>query len=415
MDGKILYILAFILLGCSNKKEEQTTSFTKPAVEIISNTTNSVAGEAISLVFKTEADVNTIKLYIKNAFGSTFLSPTISESQNIVFHIPKNYTRIAGPCRWKLLLEGHNIQEGKFDVATNAPKATYIESYFGPRSVTAGYNDYSMLTIAPTDAFDNPLDDGTKITVKYQFQENIDETEIETESFFAFYNVRSTLKSGRILVTAECNGTTSKELATIVYPDNATDFTISGTSAHNYADGNQIITFTSDIIKDKYGNIVTNGTLVTFVIKTDKDAYLYTIGTTINGIAEAKTLHPDEAANWEIQAFVTGAAESNTTNFTFNAAIKDYPVHFSKGNRNLDIGPFESFMKQLIPDGLLTQLDIYDANGTYIDTKKTTSKNGVCTIFLGEHFLEDGDYILKLTAAGITKEFRKNIHGDTVK
>ena len=125
-------------------------------------------------MFKAEIDIDNFKLHIKNAFGSVLLSPEISEKENMVFHIPKNYTRVAGPCRWELLMDGHMIKQGKFDIATNAPKATYIESYFGPRSVTAGYNDYSMLTVAPTDAFDNPLDDGTKVTVKYQFQDNID-------------------------------------------------------------------------------------------------------------------------------------------------------------------------------------------------------------------------------------------------
>lgn len=415
MRIKIVCILSLILLGCSNKKEGQTSKVVYPTIELVSNITNSIAGEPISLTFKVDTEINNLKLHVKNAFGSVLLSSDAFVNENVVFHIPKNYTRIAGPCRWTLLLNGQTLQKGKFNISTNAPKATYIESYFGPRSVTAGYNDYSMLTVAPTDAYDNPLDDGTPVTVKYQFQDNIDELQIETESFFAFYNVRSTLKSGRILVTAECNGTSSKELATIVYPDNAVNFSISSSSAHKYADGNQIITFKSDIIKDQYGNIVTNGTLVTFVIKNEQDAYLYTIGTTINGIAEAKTLHPDKAATWEIQAFVTGAAESNTDNFSFNAAIKDYTVHFSKGNRNIDVGPFESFMNQLIPDGLLLQLDIYDMNGAFVSSKKTTSKNGVCNIFLGEHFLAAGKYKLKINAAGITKEFIKDINGDTIK
>ena len=415
MRIKILIILSLILLGCSNKIEEQPKEFDYPKIEPVSEISSSVAGDAVSLSFKTDALKENLKLQIKNAYGNAILSPENTEDQRVIFNIPKNFTRIAGPCRWKVLLNGHTLREGKFDIATNTPKATYIESYFGPRSVTAGNNDFSMLTISPTDAYDNPLDDGTEVTVKYQFQENIEEQKITTESFYAFYNVRSTLESGRILVSSECNGVTSKELATIVYPSNATDFTISSSSAHDFADGNQIITFTSDIIKDEFGNLVTNGTLVTFVIKNENDAHLYTIGTTINGIAEAKTLHPDNASKWGIQAFVTGAAESNITEYTFKAAIKDYPVHFSKGNRNIAIGPFESFMKQLIPDGLLLQLDIYDTEGIFITSKKTTTKNGVCNIFLGEHFLKEGDYILKIKAAGITKEFTKNIHGDTVK
>jgi hypothetical protein len=415
MRIKILIVLSLILLGCSNQKEEQSTQFSYPKIELASNISTSVAGDAVTLSFKTDGIIKDLKLQVKNAYGNVVLSPEQTEKELIVFNIPKNFTRIAGLCRWKLILKGHTLRNGNFDIATNASKATYVESYFGPRSVTAGYNDYSMLTIAPTDAYDNPLDNGTEVTVKYQYQKNIDELKITTESFFAFYNVQSTLQSGRILVSSECNGTNSKELATIVYPSNATDFSINSSSAHNFADGNQIITFTSDIIRDEFGNMVTNGTLATFVIKNENDSYLYTIGTTINGIAEAKTLHPDKASKWEIQAFVTGAAESNITEFSFKAAIKDYPVHFSRGNRNIDIGPFESFMKQLIPDGLLLHLDIYDANGEFVTSKKTTTKNGVCNIFLGEHYLAEGNYILKLKAAGITKEFTKNIHGDTIK
>lgn len=415
MRIKIIIFLSLILLSCSDKKVEQTKQALTPKTELVSKLNNSVAGDAITISFKTNAHTENYKLQVKNAFGNVLLEPGHKDSELIGFNIPKNFTRIAGPFRWRLLLNGKTLLNGTHNIATNAPKATYVESYFGPRSVTAGYNDFSMLTIAPTDAYDNPLDNGTEVTVKYQFLENISDLKITTENFIAWYNVAATLKSGRILVTSECNGTTSKELATIVYPSNAVNFSISSESAHNYADGNQIITFTSDIIKDEFGNIVTNGTLVTFVIKNEKDAYLYTIGTTLNGIAEAKTLHPDKASNWEIQAFITGAAESNTIVFNFKSAIKNYPVHFSKGNRNIDIGPFESFMKQLIPDGLLLQLDIYDTDGKFIESKITTTKDGVCNIYLGAYFLSDGDYILKIKAAGITKEFTKNIHGSTVK
>lgn len=406
----VIFILSLFFISCSSKNEEAQPTPTTPIIELITSQTKYIAGDSISLRFKTDRLSKNIKLQIKNAYGNTLLSPIENSGNQILYKLPVNYTRLAGPCRWKLINNGHAILKGKLNIETNEPIATHLESYFGPRSVTAGYNDYSMLTVSPTDVYDNPLNDGTQVTVKYQFLKNISELKIKTQSFFAFYNVRSTTKSGRILVSSECNGTTSKELATIVYPNNATNFKISASSAHNYADGNQILTFKSDIIKDKFGNEVSDGTLVTFVIKNQNNAHLYTIGTTLNGIVEARTLHPDRASKWKIQAFVTGAAESNVISYNFESAIKDYPVYFSKGNRNIDIGPFESFMKQLIPDGLLLQLDIYDKTGKFIETKKTTSKNGTCNIFLGEHFLPEGEYILKLKAAGITKEFTKHIH-----
>ncbi|MEO9893029.1 hypothetical protein [Aurantibacter sp.] len=412
MQLRVILLLCLLLVGCASKEEEPDKNTVMPKVILETKKANYIAGDSISLTFKVDTISEKLKLQLKNAFGNIILAPESNNDNLINFVIPINYTRLAGPCRWQLLHDEALVKKGKFNIATNTPAGTHLESYFGPRSITAGNNDFSMLTIVPTDIYDNPLNDGTEVTVKHQFQENISDLNVTTESFFAWYNVRSTTKSGRILVTSECNGTTSKELATIVFPANATDFSISATSAHNYADGNQIITFESDIIRDEFGNIVSNGTLVTFVIKNENDAYLYTIGTTLNGIAIAKTLHPDKASKWEIQAFVTGAAESDITEFAFKAAINDYPVHFSKGNRNIDIGPFESFMKQLIPDGLLVQLDIYDVDGNFIQTEKTTTKNGTCNIFLGEHYLPDGNYILKIQAAGIKKEFRKDIHGN---
>lgn len=412
MRSIAVIICSLVFICCSSEKEESQKPELLPEVALISQNNSYTAGDHIAIVFESDTIVDGTKLQLKNAFGDLLLSPENTDTNQLTFTLPNNYSRLAGPCRWKLLLQGETLNHGTIHIATNTPQETHIESYFGPRSVTAGYNDYSMLTVAPTDVYDNPLDDGAEVTVKYQFQENISELKITTQSFFAFYNVRSTTKSGRILVSSECNGTNSKELATIVYPSNATNFSISASSAHNYADGNQILTLTSDIIRDEFGNMVSNGTLVTFVIKNQNNSYLYTIGTTLSGIVEARTLHPDKASDWEIQAFVTGAAESNTTAFSFEAAIKDYPVHFSQGNRNVDIGPFESFMKQLVPDGILLQLDIYDDKGNFLETKKTTTKNGFCNIFLGAHFLPEGDYTLKFNAAGISKEFTKNIHGD---
>ncbi len=409
MRIKILIVLTLILVSCSSK-EEKLKPIIEPQIELVPLTNNFIAGDTISLLFKTDTVVSNLKLRLKNAFGNVLLNHLKINSDIIAFKFPMSYSRLAGPCHWKVIQEEKTLLKGKLNISTNKAKETHIESYFGPRSVTAGYNDYSMLTIAPTDVYDNPLDDQTPVTVKYQFLENISELNIETKNFIAWYNVRATTKSGRILVSSECNSTTSKELTTIVYPSNATGFSISASSAHNFADGNQILTLKSDIIKDEFGNVVSDGTLVTFVIRNEKNAHLYTIGTTLGGIAEARTLHPDKASRWEIQAFVTGAAESNVTEFSFTPAIKDYPVYFSKGNRNIDIGPFESFMKQLVPDGILLQLDIYDENGAFIETKKTTTKDGACNIFLGEYFLPTGTYTLKFKAAGISKEFTKNIH-----
>ncbi|WP_291869906.1 hypothetical protein [Maribacter sp.] len=410
MDKSILILLSFILLSCSSKKEEPPKELPLIKAELIAIKENYIAGDSIVLKFKTDVAAPNIKLHLKNAFGTILLKSKLSHNF-LNFYIPNNFTRKAGECHWKLIQEKTTLLKGGFSIKTTAPKGTKIETYFGPRSITAGNNDFSMLIIAPTDIYDNTVNPGTEVIIKSQFLETISELKVPTNNLIAWHNVRSTLKSGRILVTSHCNETKSKELTTIVFPSNATDFSISTSSAHDFADGNQILHLKSDIIKDKYNNVVSDGTLVTFMIKDQKGSSLFTIGTTLNGIVKARTLHPSEASNWKIQAFITGAAESSIIEVNFRTAIADYSVHFSKGNRNIDIGPFESFMKQLVPDGVLVQLDIYDSEEKFIETKKTTTKKGSSTFFISPEYLPNGNYKLVFKAAGITKEFTKKIHG----
>jgi len=403
----ILYIL--FALGCSSKKEEAPRTLPLKA-SLVTQKTNYKAGDSIRLVFTADQQSENIKLHVKNAFG-TLLLPYQKQNDQIVFILPTNFTRKAGLCFWKLIQENETLLKGNIDIIPMTEKGTNMETYFGPRSITAGDNDYSMLVIAPTDVYDNTVSNGTEVTIKTQFLEKISDIKVATNNLMAWYNVRSPQKSGRILVTALCNGTTSNELTTIVFPANSTDFKINAIMDHNFADGNQIIKFKSDKIKDEFGNVVSDGTLVTFMIKNQKDAYLYTVGTTIDGVVEARTLHPSAAAIWNVQAYITGASKSDAINVSFKTAIADYEIYFSKGNRNIDIGPLKSFMKQLVPDGILVQLDIYSSTGEFIETKKTTTKKGVSNIFLSPEYLPDGTYKLIIEAAGIKKEIIKEING----
>lgn len=409
MYKKLIILYVLFALGCSSKKEEAPRTVHIKA-SLVTQKTNYKAGDSIRLVFNTDKQTKTLKLHVKNAFG-TLLLPYQKQNDQIVFTLPTNFTRKAGLCFWKLIQENETLLKGNIDIIPMTEKGTNMETYFGPRSITAGDNDYSMLVIAPTDVYDNTVSNGTEVTIKTQFLDKISDVKVATKNLMAWYNVRSPQKSGRMLVTALCNGTTSKELTTIVFPANSTDFKIDAIMDHDFADGNQIIKFKSDKIKDEFGNVVSDGTLVTFMIKNQKDAYLYTVGTTIDGVVEARTLHPSAAAEWNVQAYITGASKSNAINVSFKTAIADYEIYFSKGNRNIDIGPLKSFMKQLVPDGILVQLDIYSSTGEFIETKKTTTKKGVSNIFLSPEYLPNGTYKLIIEAAGIKKELIKEING----
>ncbi|MGB5371457.1 MAG: hypothetical protein WBN18_13595, partial [Flavobacteriaceae bacterium] len=196
---------------------------------------------------------------------------------------------------------------------------------------------------------------------------------------------------------------TSQEFTTMVYPSKATDFSISFTRNHPFADGNQTITFKTAVLKDLYGNILSDGTLVTFKITDAEGMLLQTTGTSLNGIAEAKLLHPTHQDNWRVMAFIAGAAKSNDLAIDFDQAVTDFEIKLAQHGRFLSVGPIKSFMDQMIPDGLPIQMEVSNAARRSLETIWTTSNRGMGSFTLPSAFFEAGTYRVTIGAAGITK------------
>ena len=348
-------------------------------------------------------------MLLSNAFGTSTVLPEI-ETGAYLFTIPQNYMRKSGPCHWILLAHGKPINNGEFKIEPKTISMATLETYFGPRSITAGVQDFSMLICVTTDPFDNVFPTGTEVLFKSQFLSTISDFNIASKDLISWKNIDATKKSGRILVNTSFKEITSKELTTIVFPTLAESFLIEADRNHTFADGNQIMKFRTNVIRDKYDNIISDGTMVNFIIENTKGAILKTVAPSINGISKATMLHPSEKEEWKITAFVTGAAKSNAISLKFDTAISDFKVNFSDDNRIITAGPLESFMEQLVPDGILIQLDIYNDSGKYLETKKISSVKGYGIIELPAEYHPNGNYHLELKAAGIIKEFDVNLH-----
>ncbi|WP_253256022.1 hypothetical protein [Formosa algae] len=141
-----------------------------------------------------------------------------------------------------------------------------------------------------------------------------------------------------------------------------------------------------------------------FFITNQKQNILTTTGTTIDGIAQAKIIHPDYKDAWTVKAYVDGMAESESIVLQYKSVIKDYNVKFSEQNRSITVGPLQSFMGQMIPDGLHVKLHIYKAN-KHIETLTKTSFNGYVNFNLKPAIYSNGNYNFSVETAGITKQF----------
>ncbi len=362
----------------------------------------SIAGSLIVLEFISEE--KNLQLYCSNSYATTILEGEYF-SNTVSFKIPKHICEKRGVLDWKLIAEKRILLEDKI-VIIPSEEETIIESYSGPPSIIAGGIDFSMLVVIPTDTYDNPVKNNTEISINHQFLNNIKKNTVFTDYLIGWKNIFSYDKSGRILINSVCNGVSSKEITTEVFPSNAIDFKIYASRIHKYADGNQITTFSTSIIKDEYGNIVSDGTHVYFIIEKPNNTFLKTSGNTVNGIATAKMIHPNVKEEWSIYSYVTGIAESDRINIKFTKLFNEFKVNFSKNNRMISIGPLKSFMNQLVPDGFITKL-VLKKGDSIIDVKKELTIDGLTNFKLRKDFYENGTYSLILETGGNRQFFKQ--------
>ncbi|WP_241480016.1 hypothetical protein [Kordia jejudonensis] len=389
------YIFYFLLVASSADGFSMNVTET---IQLETSKREFTAGEIIVLTFSGTQDAS-IQLYCANSYGTTLVSPKLEKNQ-LQYTIPTQLCSKIGVVNWKLLHKNNSLS-GTFNiVAQKTPVA--METYVGPPSIAAGENDYTMLVVIPTDALDNPIQENTEVALKRQFLANEQQETILTKNLIAYQNIYSPSESGRMLLATECLGLNSKEYTVNVLPAISTDFEIFAKRPHEYADGNQITTFTTSILKDKNDNIISDGTFVAFFITNINGNLLKTSGMTIDGVATAKMIHPDHQETWSVKAIVAGISESNKISLRYKKVIEDFTITFSEKNRNIEVGPLKSFMNQLIPDGLQVKL-IVSQSGKIIETAIKESRDGFVNFELNPNILSNGNYDLEITTAGITK------------
>jgi len=361
------------------------------------------AGTKIQLTFSSTLKEANPQLFVIHSYGKTVLESK-KEKERHVFEIPGIYAKKTGVISWFLIDKNEVHKSGKFEIIPNEQTESFLENYLGPRSIRAGNEEYTMLVVVPTDSFDNPQRDSTKVITKYQFLQDEQVEELTTTNFIAWHNIHSPLESGKLLVSTECNNTISKEIETEIYPNIASNFTIDYHRNHEYADGNQITSIKTSVIKDEYENIISDGTLVVFTVTTKNNMLLKTFGTTIRGIARSEVLHPDKEDIYKVKGFIAGIAESsNLLKIQYKPIIDDFDYSFSDEYRKIKIGPIKSFMGQLIPNGIKVVVKIIH-QGKLIATLQQDAYNGFTTFNLPADFYMAKSYQFEITTLGITKE-----------
>ncbi|MCB8945324.1 MAG: hypothetical protein H6658_16375 [Ardenticatenaceae bacterium] len=154
--------------------------------------------------------------------------------------------------------------------------------------------------------------------------------------------------------------------------------------------------------QDRFGNIMLDGTQISFVVTGPTGEVRLIPAQTVDGIAETVLQAPELPGEYEVQAAVFGmASEPLRLTFTPGPAISRFPIHLAIDNENdelhLTAGPITAALAQYVPDGTLVQFALSGPEGE-METVTAVAEAGYATATLRLSQLPSGPYQAQATA-----------------
>ncbi len=385
----IIILFSILIVGCSHS--EENTMIECPIVSVIAPSESTV-GQPITIIAESNCPPPT--LFLSHSLGATIIKPSSENSKNYHYVVPTVITQLSGLLNWKIL-GSKKGQSGKINIKPEKEVAD-IELYIGPTNLQAGRAKSAMSTALVFDQYDNLVPQHSTSFNITSTTGRITKVKHITNNGLVHQMHDAPIKTGNLSVALNTEEKTTSEFAYRINANNPTTFRISEARSHRYADGTSLCHITTGVLKDKYNNIVEDGTIVHFTIYNGKMTW-QAMGMTIDGKANCQFLHPDSPSNWEVIA-QTDNIVSNTLNITFEAAIHNLPSRINPENL-LIIGPIESYMNQLIPDGYPLKVEIKDQDSTII-TKRIYTLDGIASLDLNPLRIEKSSENLILTVSG---------------
>lgn len=255
----------------------------------------------------------TLTLTIMDALGVYTIHSKIKDQKAAFHNIPLLST---GLIRFYLYDDTHLVDSDS--VILIPEKAVNLESFLGPKSILANGSDFSMLTVFPTDMFGNPCKDSTELDliVRPQKKEAFHQA-VYTKHGFANEQFPSGTQKESILIKPVLEG---KDFTEKVFYQNAglpEAFHLFSPNDTYGCGSNQFFTVNTDILHDRFGNVITDGTMVYFEIRNDQKQISTVQTVVVNGEVSVRLRCPEQPGRLQITGMVSGMCKSQTLTLRF--------------------------------------------------------------------------------------------------
>ncbi|AWV99105.1 hypothetical protein [Arcticibacterium luteifluviistationis] len=347
------------------------------------------------LIHEVEFDASECHLLLTTSWGNYISEPTL-ENEKWRFVLEDSLTQTAGIYILDLACKGKLMKSKKMYVISGLP-AEPLEAFIGSKSIEADNGvHWAMISAIPADTFNNLTADKTPVNFSlYRPDETFSSFEKEAKHGVAYHKIYSKSKVGKTIIGVTAGAATAKEKELSEMPGFPVNFKIYSERVYSYADKRQNFRLKTSVIKDRYGNIVADGTLLNIDVTDSDQSKRILTSYTMDGVAELDIQNPPLAGKISVNASIYGDAKSNSIELSFKKYLKKLPVRFSAEQKAVIVGPLIGPLKQYMSDG--AEIEMYMEGLDQI--KIGVVKNGYATIDLSK--LKAGIYKGLVSSGGL--------------
>lgn len=378
----VLTVLLWIVVGtaCRSGLTADPADELPPA-RIFLPDSISPAGRSVRLGVQTSAPqpVDNWALIWSDAFGDRMYSAK-PDGQGLVFEIPDTVVYRSGDVLLSLCWMGHTIDQAHLWIKAGEPEGV-IETYAGARTLVSNSGQRAMIVGIPKDALGNVVDAGTKVLLSLRYPDAQPLTrELTVGNMVTSLELSAGSRTGKIIIGATAGQARSIEEAIQVTSGWPVAFSVEVLSWFPYADARQHISLRTDFIRDAAGNLVSDGTLIHFIVSEQGRPVATYRSYTSGGSAKVFIENPQRPVAWEITAMSEGGIRSNSVRLEFAPYVSALPVLYDAQRHALSIGPVTGKLGQMVGDDL--EIHIALTGSQYSFSASAPTDNGHCMIYL---------------------------------
>ena len=405
------------------------------AITIQAPTTIS-AGSAVEIKVRTTtptAEVSSlpVRLLLFGTYGSSVLeAPLVDDAAT--FALDGALTRFAGQVQLQANWGGAVAQATlQIEPGTaGEPLVTLV----GPRSIPADGRHWAMVVTLPQDQFANGVADGTRVTLQIlhpsphvisnqgassqetsnQATEKLGESanreviEVRAAQLLTWARLYSRTTTGRVYLAATTGAAHSMQQSLLVVPGPPAPFTLTADPLQLTADGEQLITVRTSPLQDNFGNLLFDGTAITFVAEEGSGSRRTLPAQLIAGKAMVQLQAPSRPGPVTLRAFVLDQASPPLRlDFDEGLALAPITVTVTIGSEEVQLraGPLLGLLNQDIPDGSEVTFTL-QRSGAVAQRITVPSESGFATARVRRNGLIAGNYTVQVSVGAREGEQR---------